>query len=516
VVSGLICAGSLEEVRTRLQTFRPEESETIYEKGLQTFVDFQPVPAGEQYVFSQERMAATTLSNVIYPVYTQGEYIKHNVPGNQWLSLYTWDAGFVGLGLVELDVQYAIDVLNQYVTSPDSYSAFTHHGSTVPVQVYLFQEIWNKTQSEDFLKKYYPRVKQMHQFLAGEIGHSSTKNLQSNLLRPWDYFYNSGGWDDYPPQHYIKEHEELAANTTPVVTTAQLIRTAKILKLAALHLGLKQDVKLYDRQIEVFSQALIDHAWDEESGYFAYVQHDEKGEPTSILSHESSENFNKGLDGVYPLVSGEFPADQTAAMMKHLQTRGEIWSDIGLSAVDQSAPYYLENGYWNGTVWMPHQWFFWKAMLDHGEGAFANKIATTGLDVWKREVDASYYTFEHFLISTGRGAGWHHFSGLSTPVLAWFKAYFVPGNLTCGFDTWISQKEFNADNTSLTAKLEQAKTSKNTNGRGSNIVVCMNPGFDYEVLWNGKKHPHEKLHEGVMMITMPKAAKGRLEINQVQ
>ena len=27
--------------------------------------------------------------------------------------------------------------------------------------------------------------------------------MKSSLLKTWDYFYNSGGWDDYPPQVHV-------------------------------------------------------------------------------------------------------------------------------------------------------------------------------------------------------------------------------------------------------------------------------------------------------------------------
>ncbi len=69
--------------------------------------------------------------------------------------------------------------------------------------------------------------------------------------------------------------------------------------------------------------------------------------------------------------------------------------------MDQSAPYYRHDGYWNGAVWMPHQWFLWKTMLDLGQADFAFKIAQTALDLWKSEVDESYECFEHFLIESG-------------------------------------------------------------------------------------------------------------------
>ena len=77
-----------------------------------------------------------------------------------------------------------------------------------------------------------------------------------------------------------------------------------------------------------------------------------------------------------------------------------MWTPIGLSTVDRRAPYYRTDGYWNGCVWMPHQWFFWKSALDAGRAEFARRIAETALKLWKHEVDQSFYTFEHFSLSS--------------------------------------------------------------------------------------------------------------------
>ena len=49
---------------------------------------------------------------------------------------------------------------------------------------------------------------QYYAFFTGQAGGSTTADLQSGLLRTWDYFYNSGGWDDYPPQKAV--HEQLS------------------------------------------------------------------------------------------------------------------------------------------------------------------------------------------------------------------------------------------------------------------------------------------------------------------
>lgn len=57
---------------------------------------------------------------------------------------------------------------------------------------------------------------------------------------------------------------------------------------------------------------------------------------------------------------------------------------------------------------------------------------TTALDVWQTEVARSYNCMEHFIVRTGRGAGRHHFGGLSAPVLSRFGAYHRAGRLTVG------------------------------------------------------------------------------------
>ena len=399
------------------------------------------MPAGEPYRFSQQRMAAVLLTNIVFPVYTKRRYVRHYSPGKWWDSLYTWDSGFTGIGLAQLDVERAIDCLNAYTTKPgDPETAFIQHGTPLPVQHYLFLELWNLTQSRALLEYFYPRLRQYHLFLAGRLGSSNTRAFKSGLLQTWSYFYNTG-WDDYPPQVFMHK-EKLAPRTATAIMNSHLIRTARILAQTARVLGLGQDVAGYEEDIALWSEALQKHSWDPQAGYFSYVLHNEQGEATGILRHESGANFNLGQDGVMPLLAGICTPAQVQTLLGHLQSPQRLWSRIGLSTVDQSAAYYRHDGYWNGAVWMPHQWFLWKTMLDLGQADFAFQIARTALDLWKAEVDESYNCFEHFLIESGRGAGWHQFSALSSPVLAWFAAYYRPGRLTTGFDTWVHRCVF--------------------------------------------------------------------------
>jgi len=379
------------------------------------------------------------------------------------------------------------------------------------VQIYLGLELWNLTQSRDLLEYFYPRLRQYHLFLAGRLGSSNTRAFKSGLLNTWSYFYNTG-WDDYPPQVFMHK-EKLTPRTATAIINSHLIRTARILAQMARALGGHgKDVEGYAEDVVIWGDALQKHSWDPDAGYFSYVLHDEQGQANGILRHPSGANFNLGQDGVMPLLAGVCTPEQEKTLLGHLQSPQRLWSPIGLSTVDQSAPYYQHDGYWNGAVWMPHQWFLWKTMLDLGQADFAFKIAQTALDLWKAEVDESYHCFEHFLIQSGRGAGWHQFSALSSPVLAWFAAYYRPGRLTTGFDTWVHRCEFEPDNSVLNADLELRARP----GGDATVLVTLAPDRTYRARWNDILVPLRPAESGTLQIALPRdAGRGRLQVEPI-
>src|SRR6185312_13209608 len=218
------------------------------------------------------------------------------------------------------------------------------------------------------------------------------------------------------------------------INSSHTIRCAKLLRAAAAALGRPEDFAEYDADITELSSSLQKYSWDATSGYFGYVLHNANGEPTGILRDETGANYNMGLDGVYPLVAGICSRDQEEAILERLFSEKHLWMDIGITTVDRSAPYYSTSGYWNGTVWLAHQWFFWKTMLDLGRANLAHRIAQTGLELWKKATDSTYNCWEHFVSREPFGAGWHQFTSLSSPTLSWFAALYTPGRLTCGFD----------------------------------------------------------------------------------
>lgn len=475
-IYAIVCRGAPDAVQRQLARFDEESAGQAYAPHRSR--RWRPATEG-RFQFSQERLAATVLTNVVYPIYARRSYIKHNTPGRFWDSLYTWDSGFTAIGLGQMDTRRALECLRAYTSAPgDPNYAYVQHGTPLPVQIYAFQELWPRIPDRGLMEEFYPRLKQMYLFLAGRSGGSTTRRLSSGLLQTWDYFYNTG-WDDYPAQ--VSMHQQkLAPRTATAVVTSHLIRCAKSLSLMAAELGRDGDSQIYRQDIAAFSTALQSYSWDAEAGYFSYVLHNDKGAAAGIFRHPSGQNFNMGLDGVAPLIAGICDRRQQALLLEHLMDSRRLWTPSGLTAVDQSAAYFRPDGYWNGAVWMPHQWFIWKALLDHGRAIEARRVAMTALQVYEAEVARTYHCHEHFIAATGRGAGWHQFGALSCPVLAWHSAYYRPGTLTTGFDGWIQKLEWAKGHLSARIAFLAGPAEART------VLVVPESGTLSTATWNGR------------------------------
>lgn len=150
-------------------------------------------------------------------------------------------------------------------------------------------------------------------------------------------------------------------------------------------------------------------------------------------------------------------------------------------------------------------------MLDLGEADFAKKIAMTALNLWKTEVGRGYNCYEHFLVESGRGAGWHQFGALSSPVVNWYAAYYRPGELTAGFDVWIGSIVVAEDARGIDAELRIDDASP---GRKLAVIACLEPGPTYRATWNDREVACMAGEPGQLTIILPgDQPAGRLRIS---
>lgn len=471
-----------------------DEYEAIYEKAKADSTITKYNAAGEKYSLSTEILKSTLLTNVVYPVYRHGENVIHHTPGKRWDSFYTWDSGFIGMGLLEFSkelCQYALDMYLCDDTNKDF--AFLLHGSLVPTQFVEYLELLKRTENKESLKFLYDKAKLYYEFLRGRTHASTCAKFGNGLLTTYDYWYSHCGMDDYPAQ--VEMMAKYAQKyTCPCLSTAQIIRAGKIMKMVAYSLGKFDDIKVYDADIAYSTKALNELAWDEESGYFGYTRYDEQGNVTGIMRTDDGENWNKGMDGIYPLVAGAVKGERKERVLAHIKNPDEMWSQAGISAVDMSASYYFDDGYWNGNVWMSHQWFVWKTMLDNGEADFAYEIAKRALDMWKAETDFTYNTYECFGIATKRGGWFHNFGGLSAPICIWANAYFKPQTVTTGFDIWTDYQHTTDTSAEISFKYF-GENDKYT------MVVTLSDSAEYKAYLDDKEVEFNERNKGSLEFT---------------
>ena len=125
----LVCTGKKEQVQSDLLNFHSDPDRFITQAHTRERLinECKALPGGDKYLFGNRMLQAALLSNIVYPVYSQREYIRHFTPGKNWNSLYTWDSGFIALGLIDIDPVKAFECIKAYTTPAGSESAFIHH-----------------------------------------------------------------------------------------------------------------------------------------------------------------------------------------------------------------------------------------------------------------------------------------------------------------------------------------------------------------------------------------------------
>ena len=451
---------------------------------------------GEKFAFSQNFIQTNVLLNIVYPIYNRRGFIRHSTPGRFWDCLYTWDSGMIGIGLGVTDFKRAYECLYTYLTPVgDIHSPFIFAGALVPTQIFLYKYLFDKfPENRSLLKDIYPMVKQYYNFYANMD--SDVCQVNSGLIKTWHLFYNSGGWDDYPPQKYLRartnngESEETYNDTTPVIVTAVTVLIAKILKNISAYFNMG-DENEYTATIKKYSAVIENNLFDSEVGYYSYMVHNKTGEPKNFLRYKDGSNYNQGLDGAYPYIAGVSSKERGKQVLQNIKQG--LLTSVGVSVVDTRASYFSKTGYWNGSVWIPHQYILFLSLLDRGEITLAKKIASILLNIWQKECFSTYNSFEHFMIANGRGAGFPQFSGLSSPVLAFFETFYVKNTVTVGYETAVISKQ--ATELGITFK---TVTEVDT----AYAIVTLNDAYNYAFTVNGKSVKAKALNKGAYAVKL--------------
>lgn len=385
----------------------------------------------EQVVGFAERLAAQTLTNINYPGILgadRQQKVRYYTPAKFYGTFYLWDMGMTGVGLSSVASQQTEDLFRQYLPSDDRVP-FIAWGTMLPCHIFLYWNHFQTNRDLDFLANNFELAMRMYKFFAGHDPRSKMRDPHTGLLTNFKYSYNSGGWDDYPAQQ--RYHQIGSDRIFPVVCTAQTVIAAKMLRLAALELDKKQEFDILDKDITEFENLLYEYHWNENEGIFSY--YDARDTEGRFLEIEG-EDANKGLDGLFPLASGSLKPDHVDRIVQTVTDEKRYLTQFGLTTVDMSAGYYRPDGYWNGHVWVPPTWFFFRGLLNYGYISQARDLAERVIGSFMKASKRQGTIVECIDNELGHPEHVPYFSGLTAPLLDLIDSLYGSRQITTGPD----------------------------------------------------------------------------------
>ena len=303
------------------------------------------------------------------------------------------------------------------------------HGSPMPLAIYAADQIWREQGDDTALAQHLPALAAVWRWFAGIDPHSPYDPTGSGLLTTFPEFYNGAGMDDLPMQHWIDHHLH-KTDVASASATSHALRTARLLLNMARCCGEHALAEECQAFINRATPALMT-AWDEDSGWFAWTDLASGAWLNTPFGNGGA--ANQSLDGVAPLIAGGLAPDIEAHLVNHLSDHNGLWTAQGLTAVASASASRREDGYWNGNVWIPHQWFLFMACLSCGRSEEALRIGETMLAVWSRATAETDFVYELVDAVSGQGEGHHAFAGLTSPLLRIAQGLRCPGQITTGW-----------------------------------------------------------------------------------
>jgi glycogen debranching enzyme len=187
----------------------------------------------------------------------------------------------------------------------------------------------------------------------------------------------SSGLDDSPLWDYGMPVEPPDLNTYLCVQMGSLAMIAE-------ELGMDSEGAMWRRRAAAIVERMIEDFWDEEAGVFRALHNEE---PIPVITP-----FN-----LYPLWTGQLPAEIRDRLIDHLTNPEEFWGEYVIPAVARNDPDYDPTTMWRGPVWANINYFFVEALHQVGRQDLARTVRDKTLDL----VMSHASIFEYYNAETG-------------------------------------------------------------------------------------------------------------------
>ena len=225
-------------------------------------------------------------------------------------------------------------------------------------------------------------------------GHAVLESVRDADVATWE----SAGW----PSNF--EAPEL---------NSMLVKEARALANMAEVLGDSAGAKRWRREAQTRTTAIQETFWDEETGFFYYVDQDDH----DFTFEEPGDLKRREITGFIPLWAGTATEAQARRLVEqHLTDSTSFWRPYGVPSLAADDPFYDPQGYWNGPVWVEWQFLLMRGLQEYGYQAEAHELGDRVFENVIHHLKRSH-TFWEFYSPESHWAG-HHQTYIWTGLVA--------------------------------------------------------------------------------------------------
>jgi hypothetical protein len=195
-------------------------------------------------------------------------------------------------------------------------------------------------------------------------------DTDSNGLCEYQHPYSSGLddsplWDDGMPVE------------SPDLNTYLYLQQDALAKIAEA-LGMDADAEMWRGRAQSMAQRMIEHSWDSESGFFWATR---LGSRVNVRTP-----FN-----LFPLITGQMPAEIAARLVAHLTDERQFWSRYPIPTVAMDDPKYNPMTMWRGPTWVNVNYLLIEGLQRSGFMDLARELRRRTLDLINSRDDIYEY-----------------------------------------------------------------------------------------------------------------------------
>ena len=288
-----------------------------------------------------------------------------------YVGVWQWDAYFHALAYRHVEKHLAHDQLRIVLDHqqedgmiPDAVhdeGAVTHLNFPVdadvtkpPLLAWAAYKLYEEDGDSEFLDEIYEPIVRCNNWWFEK------NDVDGNGLCEYQHPFSSG-LDDSPLW------DEGVPVESPDLNTYLYLQQEALAKIARV-IGQKDDSEMWQQHAQELARRMIDLAWDADSGLFWASRN---GSRVNVRTP-----FN-----LFPLITGQMPADISSRLVAHLTDERQFWSRYPVPTVAMDDPKYDPNQMWRGPTWVNVNYLLIEGLQRSGYPELASDLRQRTLDL---------------------------------------------------------------------------------------------------------------------------------------